>query len=142
MDIQTINLDNLGSSPSLKLNTGSKSEKSGSHLIGVEMLMNDRKKPTDASSVSSPKSDINLGDLTSLEAELNDLSGSTKKSSAREARSTMFSTPVQGLKLDISDKGSLNSDMSGSLGSGGSSIDVQPSVFKLNKSDQKKETTK
>ena len=142
MDIQTINLDNLGSSPSLKLNTESKSEKSGSHLIGVEMLMNDRKKPTDASSVSSPKSDINLGDLTSLEAELNDLSGSTKKSSAREARSTMFSTPVQGLKLDISDKGSLNSDMSGSLGSGGSSIDVQPSVFKLNKSDQKKETTK
>jgi hypothetical protein len=142
MDIQTINLDNLGSSPSLKLNTDSKSEKSGSHLIGVEMLMNDRKKPTDASSVSSPKSDINLGDLTSLEAELNDLSGSTKKTSAREARSTMFSTPVQGLKLDISDKGSLNSDMSGSLGSGGSSIDVNPSVFKLNKSDHKKENTK
>ena len=142
MDIQTINLDNLGSSPSLKLNTDSKSEKSGSHLIGVEMLMNDRKKPTDASSVSSPKSDINLGDLTSLEAELNDLSGSTKKTSAREARSTMFSKPVQGLKLDISDKGSLNSDMSGSLGSGGSSIDVNPSVFKLNKSDHKKENTK
>ena len=142
MDIQTINLDNLGSSPSLKLNTESKSEKSGSHLIGVEMLMNDRKKPTDASSVSSPKSDINLGDLTSLEAELNDLSGSTKKTSTREARSAMFSAPVQGLKLDISDKGSLNSDISGSLGSGGSSIDVQPSVFKLNKSDQKKETTK
>ena len=142
MDIQTINLDNLGSSPSLKLNTDTKSEKSGSHLIGVEMLMNDRKKPTDISSVSSPKSDINLGDLTNLEAELNDLSGTGKKTSAREARSTMFSTPVQGLKLDISDKGSLNSDNSGSLGSVGSSVDPRPSVFKLNKSDPKKDNTK
>jgi hypothetical protein len=76
MDIQTINLDSLDGSPSLKLNT-SKSE--SSNLLGVEMLMNDKKKPTDASSVSSPKSDINLGDLQSLEAELNDLSGGSKK---------------------------------------------------------------
>ena len=66
MDIQTINLDSLDDGPSLKLNT-SKSE--SSNLLGVEMLMNEKKKPTDASSVSSPKSDINLGDLQSLEAE-------------------------------------------------------------------------
>ena len=68
MDIQTINLDSLGDGPSLKLNTG-KSE-SNNTMLGVEMLMNDKKKPADTSSITSPKSDINLGDLTSLEAEL------------------------------------------------------------------------
>ena len=140
MDIQTINLDSLDDGPSLKLNT-SKTE--SSNLLGVEMLMNDKKKPTDASSVSSPKSDINLGDLQSLEAELNDLSGGVKKSSAREAKSSLFSNPPPGIKLDINDKGSINSggsgDSMGSLGSGGS--DNSKPVFKLNK-DDKKENTK
>ena len=142
MDIQTINLDSLDSRPSLKLNTDE--PKSSSTMLGVEMLMNDKKKPNDASSVSSPKSDINLGDLQSLEAELNDLSGSSKKTSAREAKSSLFSTPVSGIKLDINDKGSLNSgdsgDSLGSLGSGGS--DNSKPVFKLNKDDGKKENTK
>ena len=140
MDIQTINLDSLDDGPSLKLNT-SKSE--SSNLLGVEMLMNEKKKPTDASSVSSPKSDINLGDLQSLEAELNDLSGGVKKTSAREAKSSLFSAPVSGIKLDINDKGSLNSGDSGSLGSFGSGgSDNSKPVFKLNKDDGKKENTK
>ena len=65
MDIQTINLDSLDDGPSLKLNTG---KDSSSTMLGVEMLMNDKKKPVDTSSISSPKSDINLGDLQSLEA--------------------------------------------------------------------------
>ena len=142
MDIQTINLDSLDSGPSLKLNTDE--PKSSSTMLGVEMLMNEKKKPGDASSVSSPKSDINLGDLQSLEAELNDLSGSSKKTSAREAKSSLFSTPVSGIKLDINDKGSLNSgdsgDSLGSLGSAGS--DTSKPVFKLNKDDGKKENTK
>merc|ERR1711991_865182 len=102
-------------------------------MLGVEMLMNDKRNLGTLSSVSSPKSDINLGDLQSLEAELNDLSGSSKKTSAREAKSSLFSTPVSGIKLDINDKGSLNSgdsgDSLGSLGSGGS--DNSKPVFKL-----------
>ena len=57
MDIQTINLDSLDSGPSLKLNTDE--PKSSSTMFGVEMLMNDKKKPGDASSASSP-TDINL----------------------------------------------------------------------------------
>ena len=40
MDIQTINLDSLDDGPSLKLNT-SKSE--SSNLLGVEMLMNEKR---------------------------------------------------------------------------------------------------
>ena len=144
MDIQTINLDSLDDSPSLKLNTG---KESSSTMLGVEMLMNDKKKPVDTSSISSPKSDINLGDLQSLEAELNGLSGGSKKStSAREAKSALFSTPVSGIKLDINDKGSLNSGDSGSLGSFGSGgsggSDNSKPVFKLNKDDGKKENTK
>ncbi len=139
MDIQTINLDNIDAGPSLKLNT-SKSE--SSNLLGVEMLMNEKKKPADASSVSSPKSDINLGDLQSLEAELNDLSGGVKKTSAREAKSSLFSTPVSGIKLDINEKGSLNSGDSGSLGSLGSGGSRSKPVFKLNKDDGRKENNK
>ena len=143
MDIQTINLDSIDAGPSLKLSTEDNSK--NSNLIGVEMLMNEKKKPGDSASVGSPKSDINLGDLQTLEAELNDLSGNgLRKTSAREARSNLFSsTPMKSnIKLDVNDKSSLNSgdsnDSLGSLGSGSGSNNSKP-IFKLNKD---KENTK
>ena len=43
MDIQTINLDSIDAGPSLKLSTEDNSK--NSNLIGVEMLMNEKKKP-------------------------------------------------------------------------------------------------
>ena len=74
---------------------------------------------------------------------MNELSGGVKKTSAREAKSSLFSAPVSGIKLDINDKGSLNSGDSGSLGSFGSGgSDNSKPVFKLNKDDGKKENTK
>ena len=90
MDIETINLDNLDSGPteSLKIDNNLKS------TMGIELLMNDKikKSPNESGELNSPKSDINLGDLNVLEAELNDLSDSAPKTtSLREARSSIFS---------------------------------------------------
>ena len=148
MELETINLDSLGSDKpqSIKLNNGGSSA-----TLGIELLMNDKKKKSE-SEPGSPKSDINLGDLHALESELNDLSDSKPKSSLKEARSSLFSGDSKGLKLDISDKISLGSDGSnsgslGSLGSGGSGetrgSGGKPAapVFKLNKDDNKNQKT-
>ena len=72
---------------------------------GIELLMNDKKKP-------SSSSEIDLGDLNSLEAELNDLT-ENKGPSLKEARSVMFSdTPNKSTSSEPTVKISMPSDES------------------------------
>ena len=60
---------------------------------GIELLMNEKRRPDGK---STPKSDIDLGDLNKLENELNNLSDDTvKKTSVREAQSDLFSNTVR-----------------------------------------------
>ena len=153
MDIETINLDNLGTQTltpqSIKLNKDSGSKSS---TLGIELLMNEKKKK-DSSEPGSPKSDINLGDLNSLEAELNNLSGvSNKGISMKEARSSLFGGKEESSKFELNDKISLNSEGSGSIGSVGSNGSVESlskkekeknvPIFKLNKEDGKPKNEK
>ena len=109
MDIETINLDNLGSQTltpqSIKLNRESTPKSS---TLGIELLMNEKKKK-DSSEPGSPKSDINLGDLNSLEAELNNLSGvSNKGISIKEARSSLFGGKDDNSKFELNDYNSIS----------------------------------
>ena len=69
-DVGTIKLNNL---PPLDTNNAQK--KSVNFGPGIEMLMNDKRR----SSQNSPKSDIKLSDLESLDANIN-LNDSTKTS--------------------------------------------------------------
>lgn len=87
---------------------------------GVELLMNDKSKKES----SAPKGDIDLGDLDTLENELNDLSQETSKKSTKEMRSSLFSIPTGGAssneKLDVE----VNSlDETPSIGKATSKID-------------------
>ena len=105
-EIQTINIDNLDSNKnqSIKIDDGSQN-----NTIGIELLMNEKKKGK--SEPNSPKSDINLGDLNVLEAELNDLSNiDSKPTSLREARSSIFSInkPLNDDKLSIHSEGNIS----------------------------------
>ena len=88
---------------------------------GVELLMNDKSKKES----SAPKGDIDLGDLDTLESELNDLSQESKKST-KEMRSSLFSIPTGGggpssnEKIDIDDS---PQDETPSIGRATSKID-------------------
>ena len=86
---------------------------------GVELLMNDKSKKDS----SAPKGDIDLGDLDTLESELNDLSQESKKST-KEMRSSLFSIPTGGSssneKLDVDDS---SPDETPSIGRATSKID-------------------
>ena len=62
--------------------------KSSNFGIGIELLMNDKKK--NSSGGGNLSSDIDIGDLNNLEDELNDLTVGSKKS-MKNARSDMFS---------------------------------------------------
>ena len=66
--LEIIELDGWGSSN----NTASSSKSKSTFGDGIELLMNDKKKET-----SSSKSDIDIDDLNSLEAELNNLTDSS-----------------------------------------------------------------
>ena len=71
---------------------------------GIELLMNDKRK---SDSSKDPSADIDLGDLTELENELNDLSSDIEHSSSRSpSKSGLFNQTLNnsgGIKLNISD---------------------------------------
>ena len=101
-DVGTIKLNNL---PPLDTSNAPKSVNFGP---GIEMLMNDKRRS------SSPKSDIKLSDLESLDANIN-LNDSTKTStsniSRKDATAAMFGTVPQndngehkGITLNVTEK--------------------------------------
>jgi len=102
-DIGTIKLNNLP--PLDDTNTPKKSVNFGP---GIEMLMNDKRRS------SSPKSDIKLSDLESLDANINlndTIKSSTSNISRKEATAAMFgnvpsndSTAVKGITLNVTEK--------------------------------------
>ena len=60
---------------------------------GIELLMNEKRR---SDGRTTPKADIDLGDLNRLEHELNDLADSTTKApSLRDAQSDLFSGQVK-----------------------------------------------
>lgn len=71
---------------------------------GMELLMNDKRKSDGG---KDPTSDIDLGDLTELENELNDLSSDIEHSNSRSpSKSGLFNQNLNnsgGIKLNISD---------------------------------------
>jgi len=133
MDIETINLDTLGTdtSQSIKLDNITST-------IGMELLMNDKKKRRDDNSEEgNMQSDINLGDLHKLEEELNDLSPTTKSlptTSLKEVRSTLFSNNIN---LDISDTNNTSEHNDDD----NNTNNVKNPMFKLNKNDDNKNNT-
>ena len=97
-DIETIDIGELNDKPSV--NFGS----------GIELLMNDKKKRE--SGANTPTSDINLGDLQSLEQELNELTDNEDKTpSMREARSSLFSSIPTSSNMNVSFSDNNNNDI-------------------------------
>jgi len=99
-DVGTIKLNNL---PPLDTNT----KKSVNFGPGIEMLMNDKRRS------SSPKSDIKLSDLESLDTTINlndSIKTSTSNISRKDATATMFGTvpskdgEVKGITLNVTEK--------------------------------------
>ena len=74
-DIETIDIGELSEKPSV--NFGS----------GIELLMNDKKRESGA---NTPTSDINLGDLQSLEQELNELTDNEDKAPSMRKQGLLF----------------------------------------------------
>ena len=100
-DIGTIKLNNLP-----PLNTNNIPKKSVNFGPGIEMLMNDKRRS------SSPKSDIKLSDLESLDTNinLNDSSRSSSSNTSRkDATAAMFGTvpskdSSKGITLNVTEK--------------------------------------
>lgn len=100
---EIIDISNLDSGRSININNSldditdiNMGGRSSSNFgTGIELLMNDKKKSGGTSGLSS---DIDVGDLSNLEDELNDLSGmDAPRKSMKSARSDMFSS---GFKLN------------------------------------------
>jgi len=125
---EVIDIASLGKTPVITLsksNTGpddnmlhevTKSKPSVNFGGGIELLMNDKRK-SDGS--KDPTSDIDLGDLTELENELNDLTSDIEHSNSRSpSKSGLFNQNLNnsgGIKLNISDydgdeDGNINED--------------------------------
>jgi len=114
-DSGTIKLNNL---PPLDTNNDSGPKKSVNFAPGLEMLMNDKSRS------GSPKSDIKLSDLESLETNI-DLSDSKPKVSRKDATDAIFSTigtskPKENITLNIAEKKQPSAPPS--TPSGGSSL--------------------
>jgi len=100
-DTGTIKLNNL---PPLETNGNNAPKKSVNFGPGIEMLMNDKRRS------SSPKSDIKLADLESLETNIN-LNDKKPTISRKDATAAMFNTmgtdtAKKGITLNISEKSS------------------------------------
>jgi len=104
-DAGTIKLNNL---PPLDTGGNNAPKKSVNFGPGIEMLMNDKRRST------SPKSDIKLADLESLETNIN-LNDKKPTISRKDATAAMFKTfssvdkPKEGITLNISEKSSAPS---------------------------------
>ena len=100
-DAGTIKLNNL---PPLETDGNNAPKKSVNFGPGIEMLMNDKRRS------SSPKSDIKLSDLESLETNIN-LNEKKPTISRNDATAAMFNTmgtdtTKKGISLNISEKSS------------------------------------
>ena len=124
---EVIDIASLGKTPVITLsksNTGyddnmlhevTRSKPSVNFGGGMELLMNDKRK-SDGS--KDPTSDIDLGDLTELENELNDLSSDIEHSNSKSpSKSGLFNQTLNnsgGMKLNISehddDEGDLTNE--------------------------------
>jgi hypothetical protein len=108
-DIEIIDIDTLSDLPVINLGSGSSSGSGSSNKknkdlpsvnfgSGIELLMNDKLKKG-SSGDSSKLSDIDLGDLTELEKELNDLSSGempTLKNTKVTSKSSLFNKVLHG----------------------------------------------
>ena len=81
---EIIDINSFGDDNIEEINVGS--NRSSNFGAGIELLMNDKKKPQSGPGLTS---DIDVNDLDNLENELNDLS--SPKKSIKSARSDMFS---------------------------------------------------
>ena len=133
MDIETINLDKLagGGNDTIKLDDNKTS------TIGIELLMNDKKKKSDnGSDTASLTADINLGDLNNLENELNDLStpsNSNPPVSLKDAQSTLFEGEKK-LRFNLDDSNNTTSGISSAPPLDNTSVPKGPTI-KLNKEE-------
>lgn len=118
-DPEIIDISNFDSDSTININNsvdrgemrGSKSSNFG---IGIELLMNDKKRNSSGSSKIS--SDIDVNDLNNLEDELNELT--MPKKTMKSARSNMFSTSfklnedqVEDINMDEDDDNNNNDGM-------------------------------
>lgn len=118
---EVIDIASLGDTPVITLNkTDAPSKKppatmptsglekpSANFGTGIELLMNDKRKNSGGDSSKSPTTDIDLGDLTALESELNGLSEDIGRKAP--SKSGMFNKILGssgGIKLNVSDGGS------------------------------------
>ena len=129
-DSGTIKLNNL---PPLDTDTSSGPKKSVNFGPGIEMLMNDKRRS------GSPKSDIKLADLESLETNINLDEKPSSGVSRKDATAAMFSTigttkPTDGISLNISEK-------AGPPGLPSSSTPAPPLVGVATAKDETKEKT-
>jgi hypothetical protein len=94
---EIIDISNFDSDSTININNsvdrggrggGGGGSKSSNFGIGIELLMNDKKRNSSGSSKLS--NDIDVNDLNNLEDELNELT--MPKKSIKSARSNMFST--------------------------------------------------
>ena len=130
-DIEIIDIDTLSDLPVINLGSGSSSGSGSSNKknkdlpsvnfgSGIELLMNDKLKKG-SSGDSSKLSDIDLGDLTELEKELNDLSSGempTLKNTKVTSKSSLFNKVLHGgsgieeisMKLNFDEEDSSSSN--------------------------------
>ena len=119
-DVGTIKLNNLP-----PLDTSNTPKKSVNFGPGIEMLMNDKRRS------SSPKSDIKLSDLESLDANINlndSINSSTSNISRKEATAAMFGkvpskdSGAPSITLNVTEKVNVPSVNATSTGSAGPAL--------------------
>ena len=117
LEVVDLNITELNHGPTIKISESTESSvpeapKSVNFGPGIDMLMNHKLK----SGTSTPKSEINIGELDKLESELNDLANETsapvsKKDATKSVFSSIFSTSSTEKKSD-----STTPSISGSSG--------------------------
>jgi hypothetical protein len=112
MEDITNDIINLDSTPAINLNSSSSSRPSVNFGGGIELLMNDKRLNGNSDSKKASK-DIDLGDLTDLEQELNNLVEEPPKSAPSFSKSGLFDSPVFKLNTgEVKDNVSIGSIVS------------------------------
>ena len=101
--VESINLDNIDSN----IHTSS----SSSNLMGIELLMNDKKKVDESKSPKSPKS-LNISVINDIENEVKELDSlKNKNSSIKELKSDIFKTINPEVVKDSKTTNDIKSDI-------------------------------
>jgi hypothetical protein len=121
-----IDIITLSDLPVINLNKGSGKSHNDRPSVnfggGIELLMNDKRKNGDGS--KSPSADIDLGDLSELEQELNDLSNDVKSTKA-SSKSSLFSKALNIAGLGSNSDSKSNSDSNSKSNSNSDSIKLK-----------------